>query len=581
MVTEPAGEGTNVPVGVTVAGQTSNVLDFSYDPPSITAISPATGPTAGGVPVTIDGANFGTSGTVTFAGQALPAAAVSSWSQTAIVVTEPAGEGTNVPVGVTVAGQTSNVLDFSYDPPSITAISPATGPTAGGVPVTIDGANFGTSGTVTFAGQALPAAAVSSWSQTAIVVTEPAGGGANVPVDVTVAGQTSNALDFSYDPPSITSVSALQGYVGGGTTVTLSGTDFGVDATSDTVTFGGAQATITAASTTQITVLTPAGTGSVTIDVSVDGQAAGAAQSFAYLNYTSPGSYSADGLGPGTPAAPGFYVPGYGATSELEAQPGYYDPGTGNVAPIPADPGYFVGAVGQAAETPAPAGSYDPGTGNVAPIPAQPGFFVALIGQQAETPAPAGSYDPGTGNVAPIPADPGYFVSAVGQAAETPAPAGSYDPGTGNVAPISAQPGFFVALIGQQAETPAPAGSYDPGTGNVAPIPADPGYFVGAVGQAAETPAPAGSYDPGTGNVAPIPAQPGFFVALIGQQAETPAPAGSYDPGTGNVAPIPADPGYFVAQSAKRPRRQHRRGATIPAPAMWRRSLRSLAFSSR
>ena len=62
-----------------------------------------------------------------------------SWSQTAIVVTEPAGEGTNVPVGVTVAGQTSNVLDFSYDPPSITAISPVTGPTAGGVPVTIDG----------------------------------------------------------------------------------------------------------------------------------------------------------------------------------------------------------------------------------------------------------------------------------------------------------------------------------------------------------------------------------------------------------------------------------------------------------
>ena len=229
--------------------------------------------------VTIDGANFGTSGTVTFAGQVLPAAAVTSWSQTAIVVTEPAGEGANVPVGVTVAGQTSNVLDFSYAPPSITAISPATGPTAGGVPVTIDGANFGTSGTVTFAGQVAvltswsqtaivvtePAgegsqrarrrhgrrtdvqrlgflvrsavdhgdlaghgadggwraghdrrrrnfgrsgtvmfagqvAVLTSWSQTAIVVTEPAGEGANVPVVVTVAGQTSNVLDFSYAP---------------------------------------------------------------------------------------------------------------------------------------------------------------------------------------------------------------------------------------------------------------------------------------------------------------------------------------------------------------------------------------------
>ena len=86
-----------MPVDVTVAGQTSNVLDFSYAPPSITAISPATGPTAGDVPVTIDGAKFGTSGSVTFAGQVLPAAAVTSWSQTAIVVTEPAGEGTTCP----------------------------------------------------------------------------------------------------------------------------------------------------------------------------------------------------------------------------------------------------------------------------------------------------------------------------------------------------------------------------------------------------------------------------------------------------------------------------------------------------
>ena len=147
------------------------------------------------------------------------------------------------------------------------------------------------------------------------------------------------------------------------------------------------------------------------------------------------------------------------------------------------------------------------------------------------------------------------------------------------MAPIPAQPGFFVALIGQQAETPAPAGSYDPGTGAVAPIPAIPGYFISTVGQRAETPAPAGSYDPGTGNVADS-ARPGFFVALIGQQAETPAPAGSYDPGTGNVTQIPQTRATSSAQSAKRPRRQHRRGATIPAPAMCAIS-RSLAFSSR
>ena len=262
-----------MPVGVTVAGQTSNVLDFSYAPPSITAISPATGPTAGGVPVTINSTRFGTSGTVAFAGQVLPAAAVTSWSQTAIVVTEPASEGTSVPVDVTVAGQTSNVLDFSYAPPSITAISPATGPTAGGVPVTIDGTNFGTSGTVTFAGQVLPAAAVTSWSQTAIVVTEPAGKEANVPVGVTVAGQTSNVLDFSYAPPSITAISPATGPTAGGVPVTINGADFRYKWHRHVRRTGFRVLSMTSWSQTAIVVTEPAGKGAnVPVGVTVAGQ---------------------------------------------------------------------------------------------------------------------------------------------------------------------------------------------------------------------------------------------------------------------------------------------------------------------
>ena len=352
--------------------------------------------------------------------------------------------------------------------------------------------------------------------------------GTNVPVVVTVAGQTSNVLDFSYDPPSITSVKRAPricrrwhdrhalGYrfrgrrhLGHRDLRRRPGDHHRRQHDADHRPHSGRD-------------------GERPDRRHVDGRAAGRGPELRLLELHVAGLLRRRRSGAGHPGRPRGSTFQGTATSELEAQPGYYDPGTGNVAPIPADPGYFIGAVGQAAETPAPAVSSIPAPA-MSPIPGQPGFFVALIGQQAETPAPAGSFDPGTGNVAPIPADPGFFIGAVGQPAETPAPAGSYDPGTGNVAQILAQPGFFVALIGQEVETPAPAGTYDPGTGN--------------------------------------------FTAIV-------APIGSYDPGTGNVAPIPADPGHFITQSAKRPRRQPLLGATIPAPAMSRRSPQTRATSS-
>src|SRR5207245_11706879 len=122
-------------------------------PPSISSLSPTSG--AVGISVTITGANFGASqgtSTVTFNGVA---ATPTSWSATSIVAPVPAGATTGNVV-VTVNGQASNGVLFTVGaPPSITSLSPTSGPV--GTSVTITGANFGAtqgSSTVTFNGVA-------------------------------------------------------------------------------------------------------------------------------------------------------------------------------------------------------------------------------------------------------------------------------------------------------------------------------------------------------------------------------------------------------------------------------------------
>ena len=414
-------------------------------------------------------------------------------------------------------------------PPSISSLLPTHGPTGGGISVTITGANFSATASqdlVTFGSQ--PATVVSAGS-TQLTVTEPAGAGLGVPVVVTVGGQASNSVSFNYDAPQASGISPQRGYLAGGYPLTISGSNFSTVMTQDQVTIDGASATVDSATTTQIVVTAPAGTNpTAPVVVTVDGQTANPL-SFAYLDYTPAGSFSADGLGPGTPAPLGSFVPLPGSTSAT-----------------PADPGYYVNVVGSAVEFAAPIGYYDPGTGNSAAIPAQPGYYVSTTASATETAAPIGSYDPGTGNSAAIPAQPGYYVSTTASPTETAAPIGSYDPGTGNSAAIPAQPGYYVSTTASATENAAPIGSYDPGTGNSAAIPAQPGSYVSTTASSTETAAPIGYYDPGSGNSAPIPAQPGYYVPTAGSAVEIISPLGYYVPTSAATQPTPADPGYYV-----------------------------------
>src|SRR5262249_60877527 len=120
-------------------------------PPSITSLSPTSGPVA--TSVTITGTNFGATlgtSTVAFNGTV---ATPTSWSATSIVVPVPASATTGNVV-VTVNALASNGVTFTVlVPPSITSLSPTSGPVA--TSVTITGTNFGATqgtGTVKFNG---------------------------------------------------------------------------------------------------------------------------------------------------------------------------------------------------------------------------------------------------------------------------------------------------------------------------------------------------------------------------------------------------------------------------------------------
>ena len=116
---------------------------ISGPPPTVTAVSPSSGTTAGGTAVTITGANFAVGATVTFGSTSATNVVVVSGTQ--ITATTPAGNAGAVTVTVSNPGGQSGALAgaFTYvAPPTVTSVSPTTGPVAGGTAVTITGTNF-------------------------------------------------------------------------------------------------------------------------------------------------------------------------------------------------------------------------------------------------------------------------------------------------------------------------------------------------------------------------------------------------------------------------------------------------------
>jgi hypothetical protein len=215
--------------------------------------------------ITLTGTNFGVTqgaSAVTFNGAA---ATATVWSNTSITVSVPYHASTGN-LMVTVAGLSSNGIPFTVEPtPSITGISPASGPA--GTLVTISGQNLLDAeghGTVSFSGMTLP---ILNPSNTSLQVLVPTGATSGT-IDVHINGVGNYTSTFTVTgSPQISNVSA--NYGADYAMITLAGTNFGASQNGSKVTFNGAPATALAWSNTSIAVSIPyhASTGNLVVTV--------------------------------------------------------------------------------------------------------------------------------------------------------------------------------------------------------------------------------------------------------------------------------------------------------------------------
>jgi hypothetical protein len=213
----PVSQGASLSLALN--GTASGFL-FSYSPPVISLISPTQLPTAGGVPITIAGQNFGSSGQV-FVGTNL--CNPTTWTDSKIICTAPVGTGSSPGLTVAVSGQTAS-SPCGYEAPTISNVSPSPLPMAAGTTVVLAGKNFGTTGTLFY--NSGPCVA-QTWSQTAIVFAAPESASSAATFSVTVADQTSTTVNVPYVAPSIASITPPMISPSGGTVMSVLGNNFG------------------------------------------------------------------------------------------------------------------------------------------------------------------------------------------------------------------------------------------------------------------------------------------------------------------------------------------------------------------
>ena len=270
--TTPAGTGsadivitTYGTLGVTSTG------GFTYDPPpTVTSVSPIIGAKGGGTVITITGGNFVSAptsitvggvacGTITFT-DAATVGCTTGLSATAgtaqnIVVTNPDGQ-----IG------TGNTLFTYLEPPTISSVT-AGGKASGSETVTINGTDFQTTATVAIGGSTCTSPSATSTVITCqspvlagtasynVVVTNPDG-----QIDTETNGWQSQA------EPTISGVTPSSGDITGGTSVTITGTNF---ESGLSVNFGVVPATVDSFSTTSLIVTAPTGIATGLVDVQV------------------------------------------------------------------------------------------------------------------------------------------------------------------------------------------------------------------------------------------------------------------------------------------------------------------------
>lgn len=179
--------------------------------PTVTAISPTSGPAGGGTSVTITGTDFTGATAVTFGGTN---ATFTVDSATQITATAPAATsaGTVDVLVTTSAGTSTNTAadNFTYAAPTVASVTPVNGVAGATRSITITGTNFTSGATVTVGGT--PATGVNFVSATSLTATAPArtAGSYNVVVTTGSVSSTATANDIInyYAAPTISAAFA-------------------------------------------------------------------------------------------------------------------------------------------------------------------------------------------------------------------------------------------------------------------------------------------------------------------------------------------------------------------------------------
>ena len=167
--------------------------------PTVTGLSPSSGPTPGGTSVTNTGTGITGTSSVLFGNTAATAFTVNG--DTSITATAPAGQAGTADVLVTAAGGTSGITSgdkytYAAPPPTVTIVNPSSGPA--GTSVTVSGTNFTGVTEVDFGAGNKASFTVNN--STTLTATAPSGTGI-VDVTVTTASGTSKTLtddQFTY-----------------------------------------------------------------------------------------------------------------------------------------------------------------------------------------------------------------------------------------------------------------------------------------------------------------------------------------------------------------------------------------------
>ena len=239
VATFPAAAAGTVDVQVVTPGGTSAVVGttrFTYVAPAapvVTGLSVTRGLTYVGTPVTITGTTLTAASRVLVGGVSASFTRVNDTTVKVMVMPHAAGP---VHVQVVTPGGTSAQGDvdvFTYEAPPapvVSTLSPGTGYTVANTPVTITGTDLTAASKVLVGATSVSFTKVSA---TTVKFTAPAHAAGTVQITVVTPGGTSvtgagSAFTYQVAPaPTLTSLSATSGAVGGARTVVVTGTTLG------------------------------------------------------------------------------------------------------------------------------------------------------------------------------------------------------------------------------------------------------------------------------------------------------------------------------------------------------------------